>query len=248
MTDNLTVRQAVVGDMKTIVTMIDEAAEWLKTKETDQWATPWPTRQSRDKRIRRGLRRNKTWIVHQGDTPVAAVTLRRRGNRKLWTRAERRERAVYLSRLVVSRGYAGQAIGEALVDWAGARARRDWGAHWIRIDVWTTNVALHNYYEKRGFRGHGDQRPPKINNYPSAALFQKPVCEVDDMAAARFTEACGPGSRGSSRPFRASRPSGKFRPHPACSPEPQSEPAGSSLRLTHQTPDRELAAHELSAR
>ena len=40
MTDTLSVRQAVVGDMPTILAMIDEAADWLGTKGTDQWARP----------------------------------------------------------------------------------------------------------------------------------------------------------------------------------------------------------------
>ena len=202
MTDTLSVRQAVVGDMPTILAMIDEAADWLGTKGTDQWARPWPSRESRDKRIQRGLRQKKTWMVELDGVPIGTVTLRRHGNRRLWTAQERRERAVYLSRLVVCRDYAGQAIGEALIDWAGARGAGAWGAQWIRIDVWTTNTALHDYYEKRGFRSYGDQRSAKINNYPSAALFQKPVAEIDEMAAARFTEASAAGGRGSSRPFR----------------------------------------------
>jgi GNAT superfamily N-acetyltransferase len=188
MTDNLTVRQAGPDDMGTILGMIEEAADWLSTKGTDQWAVPWPTRKRRDNRVVRGLKKKKTWIVEDAGAPIATVTLRQQGNRKLWTATERREPAVYLSRLIVGRDYAGQAIGEALIDWAGLRGARDWDAQWIRIDVWTTNVALHNYYEKRGFRPYGDRRLAKISSYPSAALFQKPITEVDEAAAARFRE------------------------------------------------------------
>lgn len=177
--------------MGTILGMIKEAADWLGTKGTDQWAAPWPSRKRRDGRVLRGLKKKKTWIVEDAGAPIATVTFRRRGNRRLWTASERREPAVYLSRLIVCRDYAGQAIGEALIDWAGLRGARDWGAQWIRIDVWTTNAALHNYYEKRGFRPYGDQRPAKINSYPSAALFQKPIAEVDEAAAARFRETSG---------------------------------------------------------
>ena len=145
-------------------------------------------------------------MVERDGIAIATVTLRRQGNKKLWTAAERRESAVYLSRLIVGRDHAGKAIGEALIDWAGLRAKRGWGAQWIRIDVWTTNVALHNYYEKRGFRPYGDQRPAKINNYPSAALFQKPVSEVDEEAAARFSEAPAPNGRGHPAPSASAVP------------------------------------------
>lgn len=245
MTDNLSVRQAVVHDMRDIIALINEAAGWLGTKGTDQWATPWPTEKRRDRRIRRGLRRNKTWMVERDGIAIATVTLRRQGNKKLWTAAERRESAVYLSRLIVGRDHAGKAIGEALIDWAGLRAKRGWGAQWIRIDVWTTNVALHNYYEKRGFRPYGDQRPAKINNYPSAALFQKPVSEVDEEAAARFSEAPAPNGRGSSRPFRLSRSLGKPGHDRIYDPD-HLQPEGLGVAAANGMAERELA-HEASA-
>jgi GNAT superfamily N-acetyltransferase len=245
MTENLNVRQAVAGDMPTIVAMIDEAADWLRAKGTDQWARPWPTRKHRDRRIQRGLKRNKTWMVENEGLPVATVTLRRRGNRKLWTAAERHESAVYLSRLVVRRDYAGQGIGEALVDWAGVRGRRGWGAQWIRIDVWTTNVALHNYYAKRGFRPYGDQRPAKINNYPSAALFQKPVSGVDEEAAARFAEGPIVGGRGQFHLFRVSSSRGTPEADQPYGRESHPRSEGPTLPVVHRTAARDFV-HETS--
>jgi GNAT superfamily N-acetyltransferase len=187
MTENLKIRRAVAGDLGVILGMIDEAAEWLRTKETDQWAQPWPTETARDARVRRGLR-GDTWTVGQDGQAIATVTARRHGNQTLWTHREQLEPAVYLSRLIVTRRAAGLGIGAALIDWAAQRAVRDWSAQWVRIDVWTTNEALHNYYEKRGFRfcriGPFDKE-----TYPSAALFQKPTSEIDEAAAARFTES-----------------------------------------------------------
>jgi hypothetical protein len=123
-----------------------------------------------------------------------------------------------VSRLIVRRSHAGLGIGEALVDWAGLRALRDWGAQWIRIDVWTTNVALHNYYEKRGFHFCRIAEVKEIPNrngrnggpdrWPSAALFQKPTDDVDATAAQRF-EDVGPVSAN-----RAAHAAGKC-PQPA---------------------------------
>src|ERR1035441_8913531 len=91
-------------------------------------------------------------MVEENGSPVATVTYRQHGNQTLWTRDERSQPAVYVSRLVVVRRAAGRGIGAALIDWAGQGGVRDWNAQWIRIDVWTANVALHNYFEKRGFR------------------------------------------------------------------------------------------------
>ena len=59
----------------------------------------------------------------------------------------------------------------AVLDWAGLRAIRRYGAHWVRVDVWTTDKALHAYYRGQGFEFCGVSE--EIDHYPSAALFQK---------------------------------------------------------------------------
>jgi GNAT superfamily N-acetyltransferase len=187
MNEILQVRRAAADDLPVILGMIDEAATWLRTKDTDQWAKPWPSKPARDARVRRGIRSGDTWMAEDHGRPIATVTYRQHGNQKLWTAAEQSEPAVYISRLVVTRALAGLGVGAAMMDWAAQRGVRVWSAEWVRIDVWTTNVALHDYYEKRGFRfcriGPFDKE-----TYPSAALFQKPTSEVDSAAAGRFTE------------------------------------------------------------
>jgi GNAT superfamily N-acetyltransferase len=180
------IRRGTAGDLDTIIGMIDEATDWLRGKGTDQWAQPWPDRAARDGRVRRGLRNGNTWIAEVGGQAIGTITYRPHGNHMLWAPKERREDAVYVSRLIVGRNVAGDGIGAALIDWAAAQAVRDWKAQWIRIDVWTTNVALHNYYEKRGFR-YLRIASCEAKRYPSAALFQKPTSEIDLDAARRFT-------------------------------------------------------------
>jgi hypothetical protein len=61
--------------------------------------------------------------------------------------------------------------------------------------VWTTNDALHNYYEKRGFQHYKVCGFKEDEYYPSAALFQKPTAEIDQESAARFIEPTGPPAR-----------------------------------------------------
>lgn len=179
MKQDLKVRLAQPSDMRIIIAMIDEAAGWLRGKGTDQWASPFPNRKARDARVRRGLTGGKTWIAEEANEAVATITFRPDANPKLWNALEQGDRAVYVSRVVVSRRAAGQEIGARLIDWAGYRAREQWGAEWIRIDVWTTNDALHRYYKDHGFqfcRLCGD------TEYPSAALFQKPTLGISPRA------------------------------------------------------------------
>jgi GNAT superfamily N-acetyltransferase len=171
--------------MPVIIGFIDEAADWLASKGTDQWAKPWPNRPERDGRVVRGIRDRCTWMVEDDGSPVATISCRPTGNRDLWTRSELTEPAAYASRLIVSRSHSGQDLGIELLDWAGLWAKRQYGARWMRIDVWTTNKMLHNYYEKRGFEFI---RYCDYVDYPSAALFQKPTSRIGAADVTRLDQ------------------------------------------------------------
>ena len=181
----LHIRRAVKSDMKTILRLIEEAALWLRTKDTDQWSKPWPSKRKRNARIKRGIHAGRTWIVEDDGIAVATISCLPDVNTDLWTRQEQTERAVYVSRLIISRDYEGQGIGSELLDWAGRLAARQFGARWIRVDVWTTNTALHSYYEKRGFCAVG---LCDAADYPSAALFQKSTEDIGEGDTPRMQE------------------------------------------------------------
>ncbi len=166
-------RLASEADQQTILNLIKDAAEWLRTKGTSQWATPWPSHAERDERVRHSIDAGCTWVVWDGPTAVATVTSHRDGLPMLWTEAERRVPAVYLHRLIVGREYSGLGVGAWLVDWATRRAVAEYGAVETRIDVWTDNRALHRYYLGIGF---GFVRVAQdCGTYPSCALFRRPV-------------------------------------------------------------------------
>ncbi|HEX7270228.1 MAG TPA: GNAT family N-acetyltransferase [Streptosporangiaceae bacterium] len=177
-------------DHDAIIGLIDAAAEWLRTKNTDQWAQPWPSEDDRNHRIRRDLIAGRTWIAWQGGIPAATITADRAIN-PIWPAETRREPAVYVCRLVVSRAFAGRGLGAALLDWAGLSARRCHGARWTRVDVWTTNTALHGYYLRQGFKFCGFSEA--FGYYPSAALFQKETGRVRPAGQPPFRVHPPPG-------------------------------------------------------
>ena len=167
----LLLRRATERDHDVIIGLIDEAAEWLRTKNTDQWAQPWPSGEDRSHRILKDLQAGKSWIASDGNgSPTATITTDPEDS-PIWPKETLRDRAVYVARLVVSRSHAGLGIGAGLLDWAGRRAKWRLAARWVRVDVWTTNTALHAYYLKQGFEFCGFSEA--IDHYPSAALFQK---------------------------------------------------------------------------
>ena len=75
-----------------------------------------------------------------------------------------------------------------MIGWAGLRGSLSYQAEWVRIDVWTTNIALHKYYMGTGFDPCGMYDHPR---YPSGALFQKPVTaiELEDLHIPQFDGA-----------------------------------------------------------
>jgi len=180
-------------NLRAIIGLVEEASAWLSLKGTDQWQKPWPSRRRRDARIRRGLKREATWIVWAAHRAVATVSAATTPKRRVWRDAEcdLSAPAVYAHRLIVTRDFAGWGLGAELIDWAGLRGHRDYGAEWIRIDVWSSNLALHEYYTKRRFQSCGECADRK---YPSGMLFQKSVLDIAEPESPLFTEFEVPAS------------------------------------------------------
>jgi GNAT superfamily N-acetyltransferase len=181
----LVLRRASPGDFEAVRSLLKEASRWLGTKNTDQWAVPWPDENGRNTNITRAIRAGRTWIVMDGDSRPAATLTASPNHHGIWPEKNGREPAVYVRRVAVSRRYAGQGLGSQLLDWAGLRANRDYAARWIRVDVWTTNIELHDYYRRQGFEYCGLSPVP---GYPSAALFQKSVDSIKLPETSLFRE------------------------------------------------------------
>jgi GNAT superfamily N-acetyltransferase len=192
MTDTMRISRAepTAENLNVVLGLIEDARGWLWTKDTDQWEKPWPDEAARDARVLRGLQGGKTWIVWDGANPAATVTTTTRKNAAVWAKpactCDLAERAVFVHRLITARKYAGLGLGAELIDWAGLCGRRQYGAKWIRIDVWTRNKGLHDFYLKRGFEPCGFCADP---DYPSGALFQKPVSAITKPSVPQFIES-----------------------------------------------------------
>jgi GNAT superfamily N-acetyltransferase len=184
----LVLRRASPDDYGAVIGLQREAEDWLRTMSTDQWAQAWPSEDVLEQRIREAIRVDRTWIAWDGAVPAATVTASP-NHHEIWPGEARRDRAVYVRRLVVSRDpkYAGHGLGAQLLDWAGLRASREYGARWVRVDIRTTNTKLHKYYRDQGFGFCGFCE--WIADYPSAALFQKPIDEIKPVEDILFREA-----------------------------------------------------------
>jgi GNAT superfamily N-acetyltransferase len=172
-------RLGTQGDLDAVSGLVQGAASWLRTsKNTDQWTNPWPDRSRHRERMLNDLLEGKTWLVWDGDTAAATITIdtdepRDLNEQPVWPPHERRQPMLYVRRVVVARDYAGYGLGAALLDWAANVAQRDHKAELIRIDVWTTNLELHAYYERQGFIRRPGRDPAELIDYPSQALFER---------------------------------------------------------------------------
>jgi GNAT superfamily N-acetyltransferase len=196
-----TLRLATPGDLDEVRGLVREAAEWLRTsKNTDQWAKPWPDRARKRERILNDLLKGKTWLVWDGPTAAATITVDTEdpldeNEQPVWPAHRRREPALYVRRVVVSRNYAGLGLGAALLDWAADVAKRDHEAALIRVDVWTTNRDLHAYYEGQHFTRCAGRDPRELRNYPSQALFERTVNRPGSSYTKLFMEDDGQGKQ-----------------------------------------------------
>ena len=169
------IAQAVPDDLETLIAFRDQAANWLAARGIDQWSEPWPSDDLMVDGMLRNIHAGETFIVRDDDdTPAATITINRWAEPDLWTEAERAEPALYAHKATVDRAYAGQGLGAELLDWAGTRAANE-GALWLRVDVWTTNDKLQQYYLDQGFT---HVRTVVLPHNPSGALFQRPAQRI----------------------------------------------------------------------
>jgi ribosomal protein S18 acetylase RimI-like enzyme len=161
---------ATQDDLDDIVVLRDNATEWLRSKQTDQWQKPWPSAEGERERLLQSLGEGKTWIVRLSSAPVATFAIDEFSDPHLWTESEQGEKALYIHRFIVHRDYSGIGLGAklmALIEALGAHR----GYRWLRVDVWTTNQGLQQYYRNLGF----EHVRTIESDYPSGALFQREV-------------------------------------------------------------------------
>ncbi|MFH8617884.1 GNAT family N-acetyltransferase [Streptomyces sp. NPDC017979] len=139
------VEAANEGDLQALLSFREEAAAWLRTMGSDQWSRPYPA-----DRLRATIEGGTVFMVRDEGATVATITLTPEAEEGLWTDAELAEPSIYVNKLTVARAAAGRNVGGRLLDWAGDRAYRS-GAKWLRLDAWTTNKGLQDYYLRQGF-------------------------------------------------------------------------------------------------
>jgi GNAT superfamily N-acetyltransferase len=163
-----TLKQATPEDLDAILRLRDEAARWMAAIGSDQWQSAWPTPDQKTEQIAESIKARETWMLWIGDSRAGTVAVDEYSDPALWQPAEQVEPAYYVHRLIIARSHGGKGLGAAILNWCCDWAARN-GKQWVRIDVWTTNCRLQEYYLNQQF----EHVRTIHSEYPSGALFQR---------------------------------------------------------------------------
>lgn len=162
-------------DIDTIMRWRAERVRWLDSLGENQWSIPLP-RSSVAATVLAG----QTWMVWDAAEPVATCGLTAyadfedlwkpdRDPEALWHPGDDPADALYVSKMIVPAAHAGDGLGVEMLGWAAGRAFTA-GLTWLRLDAWTTNQRLHDYYRGLGFR-----HVRTVASRVSGACFQRPA-------------------------------------------------------------------------
>lgn len=177
---------ATAADLPRLVQFRTDAATWLSALGSDQWALPFPA-----EHIAQSIAAGEVYVLREAADaePAATITLDREADPLLWTETERAEPALYVHKLTVDRQHAGHGLGARLLDCAGGKAAAQ-GARWLRLDAWSTNPALHRYYELQGFQHVRTVLDPEVGG--SGWVAQRPAAPAEH-GFTDLTDNRGPG-------------------------------------------------------
>jgi hypothetical protein len=164
--DDLAVRFLVAapGQVDEVLTVLDEAAAWLRGRGVEQW----PCRFERSW-VEGAVRRGETWLALAGGTVSGTVTLDQGDS--VWDDLPGAA-ALYVHRMAARRSAPG--LGAVILGWAAGTARQQ-GREALRLDCVASNGRLRAYYEAAGFIHRGDVT---VAGAPGQRLDEGPVTVV----------------------------------------------------------------------
>ena len=156
--------KASEDDADKIVSLLDNAAEWVQSKGIDQWR---PGSFDIGKLLAR-IRDGEVYVAIYEGSIVGTFRLQMH-DKSVWGERDSNEDYAYLHHLAIDQDFRGQRLGLQLLRQAETIAL-SLGKKGIRLDCMLGNPALENYYENTaGYIPVGNSTPPGY----TAKLFEK---------------------------------------------------------------------------
>jgi len=148
MDDEIRVLQARASDLDTVLSILEEAAQWLVSRDIDQWQPGSFSHQRIADRIERG----EMYLAELGGQPVGTLALQW-SDEEVWGSEGRRSR----SRHSDPARLRGQRTGTRASP-VGGKQSGFVRQKYLRLDCIAGNRGLNEYYERAGFNRRGRAR------------------------------------------------------------------------------------------
>ncbi len=159
--EEVRILRAEVGELDTVLEILNDAANWLLSKGIDQWRPESFSRSSTAEKIRLG----EVYLAKQNHQSIGTITLQW-SDRFFWVDDD--TDAGYVHKLAIKSNYTGKGFGRQLLEWAEQTTKAA-GKRYLRLDCMFENPRIRQYYEDAGFTYRGEVRGEGWN----AALYEK---------------------------------------------------------------------------
>ena len=146
--EQLVIRKASAADARLIADTLIEAAKWVERLDG---TIMWVEGELEENRVRAEVDAGM-FVVAEIDGQIAGALRFQLEDRLFWPDLDGRDSA-FVHRLAVRRGFAGQGVSTALLEWTVVRART-LGKRYLRLDCDAERLRLRAFYEEFGFRLH----------------------------------------------------------------------------------------------
>jgi GNAT superfamily N-acetyltransferase len=166
------IRLAETADIPRFRELRQEAAAWILQKSgIPQWS------KNVDETFRRTIDAGETFAVDTlKDGPIATITVSQEPDPSKWDVRMPwvAQKAIYLSKFCVARSCSGMGLGSDILEFTDHYGY-DRGAYYARLDAWTANQSLHEYYAKEYFGRVGTAIDTET---VSGALFERELSPI----------------------------------------------------------------------
>jgi GNAT superfamily N-acetyltransferase len=148
----LAFRQARLDETEVVLTLLREAAAWLRDRGIDYWQSWLDPPDTHIRRLERGCRNGEFFLVECDDEVVGCFRLQWE-DRMFW--GERNDKAGYVHSVTTRRDLAGTGTGRRVLE-AIEHCCVGQGRDFVRLDCGAANHRLRRYYESCGFISVGE--------------------------------------------------------------------------------------------
>lgn len=147
----LTFVPACAEDAETVLSIMQEASQWLRSRGITQWS--WTFTEEGAAHIARRIVEGGVFLAFLGEEAVGVIRLLWE-DAIIWGEPGADGQAGYVHMFAIRRTVGGQGVGEAMLRWAETMFAAA-GRRYIRLDTNDNNAGICAYYERLGFESRG---------------------------------------------------------------------------------------------